>query len=310
VDFGEEARLIAAGWEMIIPLAFKASAIKGVLGLGRKKSGQTFSAEDLELVDGFTGELATHLERIKLHEEVIAERASKEKLDELNRLKSEFISTFSHELRTPMSSIQSLAEMLESGKIKGEARREELLGTIAAESGRLSRMIHNILDFGKIEHQAGALDFRTTDIREVVREALEVFRHELDSRKFAAEIDVPGRPVLLEADRDALKQCLINLIDNAMKYSSETKELGVRLLEEPGKVEVQVWDRGIGIPESEREKIFDEFHRAPQGIRLNPKGVGLGLKIVKHIVEGHGGEILVDDGPGTGTTFRLIFPKP
>ncbi len=309
-DFSRESWLIRAGWELIIPLSFKASPICGVLGLGLKKSGQTFSREDTDLIDGLAGELAVHLERIRLHEEVISERASREKLDELNRLKTEFISTFSHELRTPMSSIQSLAEMLGSGKVKDRIRRDALLGTISAESGRLSRMIHNILDFGKIEHRAKTFSFRATDIREVINEALEVFRHELDARGFSVEVDVPDRPVVIEADRDAMKQALINLIDNAMKYTAATKEIGIRILEEPSRVEVQVWDRGIGIPEDEREKIFEEFYREPRGVRLNPKGVGLGLKIVKHIVESHGGRVLVDGGPGHGSTFRLVFPKP
>ncbi len=309
-DFSEEARLIERGWEMIIPLIFKASAIKGVLGLGRKKSGQTFSREDIELVDGLAGELAVHLEKIRLHEEVIVERTSKEKLDELNRLKTEFISSVSHELRTPMASIQGLAEMLGSGKIKDGSKREEILWTIAAESSRLSRMIHNILDFGKIEHQAIAFHFRAADFGAIMKEALEVFRHQLDDSGFVVGLDLPERPVILKADRDALKQCLINLIDNAMKYSAETKEIGLRLIDEPERAEIQVWDKGMGIPEDEREKIFEGFYRASQGTRQHSKGVGLGLKIVKHIVNGHGGRILVDSRPGKGSTFRLIFPKP
>jgi signal transduction histidine kinase len=310
LDFTKEDRLLQTGWEMIIPLVFKASSIRGILGLGLKKSEQAFSREDLDLVDGLADELAIQLERIRLHEEVVIERTSREKLDELNRLKTEFISTFSHELRTPMSSIQSLAEMLGSGKITDAARREELLGTISAESGRLSRMIHNILDFGKIEHEAKTFIFRKTDIRDIVQDAADVFRHELEARGFTAAVDLPDHPVVLEADRDALKQCLINLIDNAMKYSAEIKEIGLRLLEEAGRVEILVWDKGIGIPEEEREKIFEEFHRVPRGARLNPKGVGLGLKIVKHIVESHGGRILVEGRAGGGSVFRLIFPKP
>ena len=297
----------AGAW--IYPLKLASGANFGTLVLGRKKSGGRFNREDIELLRTMAGELAVNLERIELQENVIYERASREKSEELNRLKTEFISTVSHELRTPMSSIQGLAEILQSGRVKNREQREKYLDLMVSESGRLSRFLHNVLDYGRIEQRAKGYHFQKSCLQDIVREAVDVFGFRLESQGFRLNLRLPERPVELDVDVDAVKQALINLIDNAMKYSGERKEIGIELTDKEQTVEVGVRDEGIGIPPEERKKIFDEFYRAPDAGRLSPQGAGLGLKIVRHIMRGHRGDVFVDSEIGKGSTFRLIFPK-
>lgn len=309
IDFSATEFLVDKKIDLVIPFPFSSTSLAGFLALGRKKSGQRFSRDDIDLLLTLTGELTINLEKIKLCEEIFYERASKEKLDELNRLKTEFVSTFSHELRTPMSSIQGLTEILMKGKIKDKTKQKELLAVIASESSRLSRLIHNILDFGKIEQQVKTFSFQKTEITPLVEEVMRIFRPELETQGFVLRLSFPNQPVFLSIDRDSVKQALINLIDNAIKYSSVNREVEVTVLDRPKDVEIRVQDRGIGISSEDQEKIFDKFYRSSEGTQFNPKGVGLGLKIVKHVMTGHRGEIRVESQVGGGSTFRLIFPK-
>ncbi|MCX6568859.1 MAG: ATP-binding protein [Candidatus Aminicenantes bacterium] len=296
------------GFEVTLPLPLGEGGLAGWVVVGPKKSGLKFTEEDRELLETMAAEMAAALRRIRLQEEVVYERASREKSEELGRLKTEFISSVSHELRTPMTSLQGISRLLQSGKVGDEARRERLLELMAGECGRLGRFLHNVLDFGRIEQDAKRYEFRETDIKPLVGEVAEIARsaagEELD-----LEIETPEGPVWVEADADAVRQALLNLMDNAIKYSAGRKRVAVRLAENAGHAEVSVSDQGIGIPAEDREKIFEAFFRSPAAVRHNPKGVGLGLKIVKHIMDAHGGTIDLRSKPGKGTKFTLIFPK-
>ena len=310
VDFSKEKLLSEKDIDMVMPLSFKSSDLTGFLFLGRKKSGEKFSRDDIELLLTLSRDLALNLERIRLLEEVIYERVEKEKLSELIRLKTEFISSVSHELRTPMSSIQGLAEILQEGKIKDKTKQEELIRLVATESNRLSRFLHNILDFGKIEESGKAYTFQKVEMVSLIRETVKLFQYRSDSDEFMLKTKLPRKSLFLEIDQDAVKQALTNLFDNAIKYSSDKKEIVVDLVREDKHVEIRVKDSGIGIPAEEHEKIFEGFYRHVDADRHNPKGVGLGLKIVKHIMKAHGGEVAVESQPGEGSVFSLIFPAP
>jgi len=310
MDFSRESLLEEKKLELIIPLSFRTAALTGCVSLGKKRSGERFTRDDLELLLTMARELAINLERIRLQEEVFEERAVREKLDELNRLKTEFVSSVSHELRTPMSSIRGLAEVLQAGKIKDKAKQDELISLVADESSRLSRFLQNILDFGKIEQQAKTYNFQKAEIQSVVKETLKLFLYRSESDEFVLKTNLPENPLFLEIDRDAVKQALTNLIDNAIKYSSDKKDIVIQVLEKEKQVEIQVKDQGLGIPLEEKEKIFEGFYRHAEASRHNPRGVGLGLKIVRHIMEAHKGEIKVESQPNKGSTFSLIFLKP
>jgi len=310
MDFSHERTLEEKKIELVIPLSFKSSDLAGLLSLGKKKSGQRFRWDDIELLLTMARELALNLERIKLQEEVIYERVENEKLDELNRLKTEFISSVSHELRTPMSSIQGLAEILREGKIKDKAKQNELINLVASESSHLSRFLHNILDFGKIEQQVKTYNFQKDEIQSVIKKAVKLFLYRLESDGYDLKVKLPENPLFLKIDKDAVREALINLIDNAIKYSLDKKEIIIQLIEEEKRVKIQVKDKGIGIPSGDIPKIFEKFYRQAEASLHNPKGVGLGLKIVKHIMEAHKGEIIVESQLKKGSTFSLIFPKP
>jgi len=309
VDFGASEALEALRIDLVFGLPFSPQEGVGRLALGRKKSGARFSREDIELIRTMAGELAGNLERVGLQEDVIYERASKEKLDELNRLKTEFISTVSHELRTPMSSIQGLAEVLQGGRVADPAQRERYLGLLAGESARLSRFLHNVLDFGRIERQAMTYHFALADLRAIVRDAVEVFRPAVEAEGFELAVRLPDGPVERRVDADAVKQALINLIDNAIKYSGENRMIEVGLIDGQDAA-ILVRDRGIGIAPEDRERIFEKFYRAENVRRLRPQGAGLGLKVVRHIMAAHGGEVRLESELGRGSEFRLVFPKP
>jgi len=308
IDFSKRDLLKSLGLEIALPLPFGSGAMAGWLAAGRKRSGLRYTGEDLELMATLAAALAAGLLRVRLQEEIIYERASREKADELSLLKTEFISSVSHELRTPMHSLQNLSELLESGKVQDEARRDRLLHLMAGECGRLSRFIHNVLDFGKIEQGTKLYDLKTAAVQPAIREVVDLVRSAAAAEDLDLRAEMPREDVVLEADQDALRQALLNLVDNAIKYSQGRKDITVRLLPGNESVEIQVEDKGIGIEPGNRERIFEAFFRSPEAVQQNPKGVGLGLKIVKHIMDAHGGRIGLRSEPGQGSTFSLIFP--
>ena len=308
MDFSRERLLEEKEIDMFIPLSFKSSDLTGFLSLGKKKSREKFSRDDIDLLLAMSRDLALNLERIRLLEEVIYERVEKEKLSDLIRLKTEFISTVSHELRTPMSSIRGLAEILQEGKIKEKAKQEELIRLVATESSRLSRFLHNILDFGKIEQNKKTYNYQKKELQSVIKEVVQLFQYRSDAGEFVFNTKMPGKPLFLKIDQDAVMQALTNLLDNAIKYSSDEKQIVVELVPREKQVEIRIKDKGIGIPAGEKKKIFEGFYRHAEADRHSTKGVGLGLTIVKHIMRAHGGEIHVESQPGEGSTFSLIFP--
>jgi signal transduction histidine kinase len=309
MDFSFEDWIEQKNLEMVIPMPFRTTALLGYVELGKKKSGAKFTGDDAELLLTMVETFALNLERIHLQEEVIYERAEKEKYDELSRLKTEFISNVSHEIRTPMSSIQGMSEMLQQGKIKGKERQEEILELMTDECSRLSRFVHNILDYGKIEQEIKAYHFQNSDITRVVEEMLKVHAYRFQSLGFAVKKNIPEDSIWLSIDPDAVKQALTNLIDNAIKYSSDKREINVAVVPKDNRIEVIIQDRGIGIPEQEQQKIFQGFYRVSEAQNMAPKGAGLGLKIVKHIMEAHGGDIRVENRKNGGSTFVLTFPQ-
>ncbi len=298
------------GAGLALPLAVDPGGGPCFLVLGRKKSGSRYTREDVELLRSMSGELQVNLDRVRLQEEVIYERASREKLDEINRLKTEFISTVSHELRTPLNSIQSLAELLRSGRIKDRDKTEAYLALMAAESTRLSRFLHNILDYGKIEQRVKTYHLQPAVLQDVIEEAAAIFRPLIDGRGARLEILLVPEAVRLDIDADAVKQALINLIDNAIKYSGGKKDVTVELADGGRTWDIRVADRGIGIPPDDLKKIFEKFFRSPRAGQMCPEGAGLGLKIIRHIMDAHRGDILVRSVEGEGSVFTLAFPKP
>src|SRR6202041_3185180 len=179
----------------------------------------------------------------------------------LARLKSDFVSNVSHELRTPLSLIRLYAETLEMGRLKSPEKYQEYYSIIRKESERLTALINNILDFSRIEAGRKEYDFRQTDMRELVRNTLESYRYQIEQSGFAFEEKIADDIPPLSIDREAMARSLLNLVNNALKYSQDQKYIGVNLFRDNGSVKLEVVDHGIGIPPAEQQKIFDKFYR-------------------------------------------------
>ncbi|HXQ33828.1 MAG TPA: HAMP domain-containing sensor histidine kinase, partial [Anaerolineales bacterium] len=208
----------------------------------------------------------------------------------LARLKSDFVSNVSHELRTPLSLIRLYAETLELGRLTSPEKHQEYYCIIRKESERLTALINNILDFSRIEAGRKEYDFRETDLHELVCNTLESYRYQIEQHGFTLEERIGDVPPL-RVDREAMARSLVNLVNNALKYSQDRKYIGVNLYRENGCVKLEVIDHGIGIPPNEQSKIFEKFYRVGDPLVHNTKGSGLGLSLVQHIAKAHGGDV-------------------
>jgi len=227
---------------------------------------------------------------------------------ELAKLKSDIVSNVSHELRTPLSLIRLYAETLELGRIPDEAKQLEYYRIIRKESERLTALINNILDFSRIEAGRKEYEFRDTDLSSLVRTTLDAYRYQIEQNGFAYEEYITDELPPVRVDREAIARSLLNLVNNAIKYSNQDKYLAVSLYRTNGSVRLDVSDHGIGIPRSEQHKIFDKFYRVCDPLCHENKGSGLGLSLVQHIVQAHAGEVSVESTPGKGSKFSIILP--
>jgi signal transduction histidine kinase len=226
----------------------------------------------------------------------------------LARLKSDFVSNVSHELRTPLALIRLYSETLELGRITAQDKVQEYYRIIRTESERLTALINNILDFSRIEAGRKEYEFRTTDLAELVSNTLDTYRGQIDEQGFEFEQSIdPGIPPV-RVDREAIARSLVNLVNNALKYSDQEKFLKVKLYRRDNVLKLEVADHGIGIARSEQSKIFEKFYRAGDPLVHDTKGSGLGLSLVRHIAHAHGGEVEVESSPGNGSKFTLWLP--
>ncbi|MGA2267191.1 MAG: ATP-binding protein [Bryobacteraceae bacterium] len=222
------------------------------------------------------------------------------------RLQSDFVSAVSHEFRTPLTSLRQFSEMLATGRLVQEERRQRYYEAMAADSGRLQRLVEELLNFGRME--TGAMRYRLDplDAVEVVRSVAADFERQLDSGR--VELSAPETPCPVRGDRDALSLAVWNLLDNAFKYSPECPTVRVEVARNGTRVAIAVRDQGVGIPRRERKRIFHKFERGAGAIASGQKGTGVGLAIVRHVARGHRGEIRLESEPGRGSTFTLLLP--
>ena len=239
---------------------------------------------------------------------VLAYRSANREL-KLSEMKATFVSNVSHELRTPLASIRVFGEFLRLGRVRGSTKVSEYGEYIETESRRLTQLINNILDFSKIESEVKTYDFEPADVEAIVADTLRTFDVRLRHTGFEIELDSPEEPLPLAAvDRDAVRQAISNLLDNAVKYSGDSRRIGVTLGTRDDFVTIAVRDYGIGISQEEQKKIFERFHRVSTGLVHDVKGSGLGLSIVSHVVNAHGGKVRVKSEPGKGSIFTLFLP--
>lgn len=227
----------------------------------------------------------------------------------LSQMKADFVSNVSHELRTPLASIRVFGEFLKMGRVRDVEKIREYGDYIETESRRLTQLINNILDFSKIESGQKTYHFESAEVETVVAETLKTFTVRLEQSGFAIEFETPQQRLPHAImDADAIAQAFINLLDNAVKYSGEARRIHVKLGQQGGYIAIAVTDFGIGIAPGEQEKVFEKFYRVSTGLVHDVKGSGLGLSIVKHIVEAHQGQVTVESEPGKGSTFTILLP--
>jgi signal transduction histidine kinase len=227
---------------------------------------------------------------------------------ELVNAKTSFVSNVTHELKTPISVIKIAVETLEMGRYRTDAERDKFLRTIIRETDRLTQLVDNILDYSRLEAGQHMLNRAPLDLREVVTASMETFRLRLEDAGFHYEVTLPEDLPEVLGDSRALQHCLLNLLDNAVKYSRERKDIRVAVAAGDGHVTLAVSDRGIGIPEEEQDRIFEKFARVETGLVHDVKGAGLGLSLVQMLVHAHHGRVEVTSTPGEGSTFTILLP--
>jgi signal transduction histidine kinase len=226
----------------------------------------------------------------------------------LSRLKSDLVAAVSHELKTPLSSMRLLVETLLEDGFRNEQAAREYLEMIAGENMRLSRLIDNFLTFSRMERNSGKFRFAETTAAEVVEPALLSLRDRLRASDCRINVSIPDALPPLWADRDAVVTVLLNLLDNAFKYTGPDKRIELRASHEDGHVVFHVMDNGIGISPRDQKRIFRRFYRVDQRLARESQGCGLGLSIVEYIVCAHGGAVKVESRPGAGSTFSVLLP--
>jgi two-component system phosphate regulon sensor histidine kinase PhoR len=227
---------------------------------------------------------------------------------ELVRLKGDFVSNVSHELRTPLSLIRMFTETLSMNRVQTEEQKHEYYETILQETERLTRLINNILNFSRMDAGKKQYHLEPTRLNEIVTDVMKTYASHLEHEGFITTVHLAENLPGIHADREAIAEALINILDNAIKYSPTEKCIRVETGCTAGSVYVEVEDHGIGIDKQHHKKIFETFYRVSTGLTNNIKGSGLGLSLVNHIIHAHGGLIELESEPGKGSTFQLLFP--
>jgi signal transduction histidine kinase len=276
----------------------------GAIVIAANDPDRVMTDEKLPLAEVLAERAALAIENAKLYTEQVEARR---KVEDLSRLKDEFLSIASHELRTPVTSIKGYTQLAKTLIRENDlATSEEYLDIALDQIDRMSRLILELLDVSRIE--TGRLQIRREPIpwANFVRDVVHRHHTAFSDRHFHVGVD--GDERVINGDRDRLEQVLGNLLENAVKYSPEGSDISVDVDDRSDHVVTAVSDRGMGIPTDELGQVFERFHRGRHVSSTNYGGLGLGLYITKQIVERHGGQIWVESREGQGTTFYFSLP--
>ena len=224
------------------------------------------------------------------------------------RMRSDFVSAITHELKTPLTSISMFAEMMRLGRYRSDEERRRYVEAISDESQRLTRLIEQVLNFARIERGTRTYRFETVEPAELVDRALDAMHAQLERGRFEVSTEVEEDLPAVRADPDAITEVLVNFLSNAAKYSLDDRRIALRAFRRNGNVCISVADHGIGISRKHLRRIFDKFYRAPVPQVEETDGTGLGLTVSLSIARAHGGTIDVESEAGSGSTFTLVLP--
>ncbi len=227
---------------------------------------------------------------------------------ELARLKSDFVSTVSHEFKSPLTAIRQLAEMLQSGRVSSEEQRRRYYDVLLEQSERLTVLVDNVLDLSRMDEGHYELERATVDMGLLLEEIVEGVEHRVRHQGFAIRSEIEDDAPAIAIDAAAVTQATTNMIDNGVKYSGDSKEVIVRGFSRNGHFVIAVQDFGVGLAAHEAARVFDRFYRGGSELTRAVKGTGLGLALVKQIAEAHGGSAAVESVPGSGSTFSICLP--
>lgn len=225
--------------------------------------------------------------------------------EELAEMQTDFVAHVSHQLKTPLSLLSAATETLQMDRVRSPEKLGEYLDTIHAEAARLSNLVQRVLEFSRMQ-QDRRYELEYVDLGALIRETVDAFAHGL-AGQFTFAVDIEGPGPYVHVDPAAIEQALANLLDNAVKYSDTIKEIAVRVRSERHMAIVEIADRGVGVAAADRDRIFDRFYRA--STTPHRPGFGLGLPIVRELVQAHGGRVDVTSAPGAGSTFRISLPQ-
>lgn len=223
--------------------------------------------------------------------------------------KSDFVSAISHELKTPLSIISLFSEMLADQRVTSPSQVQEYASKIRRESTLLSQLIDNVLDFAKMDHGKVVFDQEPVDLRDITARAAELIEQRLDGTALRLCVAMPETPVVVFGDENALALAIINLLDNAIKYGAKEGTIELLVAAFDAHVDVRVRDHGDGVPLGEQTKIFERFYRAANARQRKARGSGIGLALVRHIVEAHGGTVGYQAAETKGSVFWMQFPR-
>ena len=314
------AVLVSDHWEdverLIVPLIDDDAGEQtiGYISVEEPEDPERSVVDVIETLETIATLAAVAIRNLNRHREV-GEKNEKlkqyaEKLSSLNKMKSNFVATISHEFRTPLTSIKAYCETLtKNAETIDRQILKEFLKVIEEESNRLMALIEDILDFSQMESGAVRFERTSCNLNEIVTIAANELEKNFESKRITLETRLPATQVKVRAERDLMKQLAINLLHNASKFTPEGGKVWIRLEDEVVSARIIVEDNGIGIPEDQLEKIFDHFHQVDGSATRRHGGTGIGLAICKNIVEWHDGRIWVENVAGKGARFVVVVPK-
>lgn len=289
---------------LILPV-FVQGNVSAVLMLGCR-SPRAWPIEEINIATTVASQLGLAMENASAYRSTVEALV---RLEEVIQMKSDFLKTVSHELRTPMTVLAGYIDMIADGSL-GDVPPDWIkpLNQVQAKVGELNKIVQSMLEASRAEGPSSTLNLEEIDLRTTLATAVAAQEVEAETQGHQLRHELPREPVLVRCDQDKILVVLRNLIENGMKYSPAGTPLDIGLQTEGNRATVWVADRGFGVPESERERIFDQFHRVERQDNRSISGTGLGLYIVKQLVEMHGGRIAVADRPGGGSVFAFNLP--